>query len=72
MRLWFVTEEKHKFRIATRFVTWWQVLIFVLVSILLLLFFFPKGSLLQKIMQQRNADEIARQYLYNPAYISTA
>jgi len=65
MRLWFAAEEESRYKITKRFVRWWQILGFIVVAMFLLLFFFPKGQLLQSIAQQRQADKIVRQYLHN-------
>jgi hypothetical protein len=63
MRFWVTAEEETRFKVSRHFVRWWQMLGFLIVSLFLLFFFFPKEQLLHNIAQQRRADVIARQYL---------
>jgi hypothetical protein len=65
MRLWFVARDRDKYPIKVKFASRWQILGFIIVAIILLLFFFPKEGILDSITRQREADRLAKLYLQN-------
>ncbi|MGD9107693.1 MAG: hypothetical protein PVI75_00795 [Gammaproteobacteria bacterium] len=65
MRLWFAARDRDKHSIKAKFAAWWQILGFIVVAVILLLFFFPKEGILGNIAQQREADRLAKLYLQN-------
>ncbi len=64
MRFQFNADESKQLA-RTRFAPPIQLVAFVVISISLLFFFFPKEQLLTNIALQRNADKVAKQYLDN-------